>query len=130
MWNNPVFLKRLSNELCQSKDIIANPDRFVCDLFSIHFPVNFFAAQAMALSESSAVCKSNARALLAASKQILASEPASVCLSSRLGCTRDDISALMGLSSQNVTSEGCRRAWDLYCKALKSMPKRTYELCQ
>ena len=117
MWNNPVFMKRLSSELIQAKDIATNGQRFICDVFAIHFPVCFFAAQALALEETSAVCKSNARALIAASKQILSSDAAQSCLCDRLGCSRADVGALMDLTSLNFTAEGCRKAWELYCKA-------------
>jgi hypothetical protein len=92
-------LKRLYNEIKPATSILADPDRFISDLFCIYFPIIFFAEEADNNAGRSNVCRSNIKALLAKTQEILKSNEAQSVMSQRLQCNQDQKAAITGLQS-------------------------------
>ena len=62
VFNNPVFMKRLCDQLSEPAKTMTAGQKFVSDLFAVYLPILYFVGNGISGSSSMA-CKANAKAL-------------------------------------------------------------------
>lgn len=83
-FNNPVFMKRLSDQVIEVSQRAAYMDHFITEVFTIWLPILYFSKQATEIPDLTSACRHNIKELVSSARNVLQTQSVREIIAQRL----------------------------------------------